>query len=105
MVKLVAYTIVSVRRNHERVMPRGEGTLIVAEDLSEDRFIAFIVSRYLGSSEYAGLPDEQKLQGEDRKCLRVHYTVTHRWPKEPLRHAERQIRILTEIRDHISVRD
>jgi hypothetical protein len=101
-VKLVAYTIVSVKRDHERVMPRGEGTLIVAERLCGDRFIAWMVSRYLASPDYAALPDEQKLQEGDQKCLRVHYTVTHRWPKEPSRHSERQLRILGEIQRSIS---
>jgi hypothetical protein len=106
MVKLVAYTIVSVQRDHERVMPRGEGTLIVTDSLNEERFIAFMVSRYLASPEYSALPADQKLHEEDKKCLRVHYTVTHRWPREPARHPQRKVRVLAEIRDRMeAVRD
>jgi len=34
MVKLVAYTIVSVRRDAEHVMPEGEGTFIVTDSMN-----------------------------------------------------------------------
>jgi hypothetical protein len=47
MVKLVAYTIVSVRRGHERILDGGEGTLLVKGKMTRDAFTSYIIARYL----------------------------------------------------------
>jgi hypothetical protein len=46
-VKLVAYSIVSVRRGHERVMPGGEGTVIITSRMTPETFASYIIGRYL----------------------------------------------------------
>ena len=47
MVKLVAYAIISVRRGHERIMPGGEGTLLVVGRMTPEAFAAQTVARYV----------------------------------------------------------
>lgn len=47
MVKLVAYSIVSIRREDERVLDGGEGTVLVVEPMTEETFTAYIIAHYL----------------------------------------------------------
>ena len=47
MVKLVAYSIVSIRREDERVLDGGEGTVIVVEPMTDETFTAYIIGHYL----------------------------------------------------------
>ena len=46
-VKLVAYSIVSIRRGHERVMAGGEGTVIITGRMTPETFASYIIGRYL----------------------------------------------------------
>lgn len=64
LVKLVAYTIVSVRRGHERILDGGEGTLLVKGRMSPDTFSAYIIGRYL-----------QKEVSEDGKEEAIHELI------------------------------
>ena len=47
MVKLVAYSIVSIRRQDERVLNGGEGTVLIVEPMTEENFTAYIIGHYL----------------------------------------------------------
>src|SRR5690242_2147003 len=47
MVKLVAYSIVSIRREDERVLDGGEGTVLIIEPMTEENFTAYIIGHYL----------------------------------------------------------
>jgi hypothetical protein len=47
MVKLVAYSIVSIRREDERVLDGGEGTVLIVEPMTEETFTAYIIGHYL----------------------------------------------------------
>lgn len=47
MVKLVAYSIVSIRRQDERVLKGGEGTVVIVEPMTEENFTAYIIGHYL----------------------------------------------------------
>src|SRR5512146_2151244 len=58
MVKLVAYTIVSIKRDAERVMPKSGDTLVITQRMSEQAFVSFVIARYLESDVYKGLPPE-----------------------------------------------
>jgi hypothetical protein len=101
MVKLVAYTIVSVRRDEEQVMP-GEfarDQIIVLDRMTEEQVVALIIARYTSSQEYQDFTPEFK--EAHAKYLRVYYVVTRRWPREPLRAEEREIKILQEISSRI----
>jgi len=46
-VKLVAYTIVSIKRDVECVMPEGGGTIIVTDPMSGRAFTSWIIARYI----------------------------------------------------------
>ncbi|HZG53907.1 MAG TPA: hypothetical protein VEZ40_17515 [Pyrinomonadaceae bacterium] len=105
MVKLVSYTIVSVKRGHERIMPGGMDTLVVTDSLSKEAFISWVVARYLQSQAYAALDRSEKLSHGDRKYLRVDYAVSRRWPREPLEFEERQIEVLEQISNALAETD
>ena len=103
-VKLVAYTIVSVRRDAERIMPEGRDQLVITDNLSGEAFVAWIIAGYIrkrldgvaGKSASERRQFEQELKAE-RKYLRVHYVVSRRWEREPMKFEERQIEVLKEI--------
>jgi hypothetical protein len=97
MVKLVAYTIVSIKRDAERIMPKGSDSILVKENMSSETFTAWMIARYLQSEAYQQLPDREKLAQEDEKYLRVHYVVSRRWPRQPLQFEERQVEVLRQI--------
>jgi hypothetical protein len=147
-VKLVAYFIVSVKRDRERVMPNSADTIIVTSTMTDDAFVAYAIGRYLQKPPSApptavrevleqmvrvlrplsGTPEhlarlaacdrliedervreaqaalasrqDQLAPGEER-FLRVHFTVIRRWPREPLKHGERQQAVLEQIRDEL----
>jgi hypothetical protein len=97
LVKLVGYTIVSLKRGDERVMPGGEGNIVVTDSMTEEAFVAWIVARYCQSAEYKKMPEEER-RGH-REYLTVHYNVARRWARKPLKFEERQVEVLGEIRD------
>jgi hypothetical protein len=97
-VKLVAYTIVSVKRDEEKVMPQSGDSIVITERMSEQTFIAFVIARYMQSDYYRNLPPGEKLAPQDQKYLRVDYTVAHRWPLQPREFEQRQIETLQEIK-------
>lgn len=99
MVKLVSYTIVSIKRGAERIMPGGMGAVIVTDSMTREAFISWVVASYLQSKAYAALSSKERLSEEDRKYLRVDYAVPRRWSREPLDFEERQIAVLDEIND------
>lgn len=105
MVKLVAYTIVSIRRDAERVMPEGEGTIVVTDNMSGQAFATWMIARYIQKRLKGVKPDaKKKLEKEldtDRQYMRVYYVVSCRWPREPMKFEERQIAVLDQIRDSI----
>jgi hypothetical protein len=106
LVKLVAYTIVSVKRDEERVMPGGEGTIVFTESMTGAAFVSWIIARYMQSETYRkdayrGLTgaERERKEREERKYLRVYYVVSHTWPREPMKFEEREVEALAEIRD------
>jgi hypothetical protein len=100
-VKLVAYTIVSVKRDKERVLPKGTDQIVIASNLSSEGFTSMIIAQYFQSQNYKDLAEDEKVKEDDRKYLRVHYVVSRRWPREPIRFEERHIDVLAGIRDAI----
>lgn len=87
-VKLIPYTIVSIRPLHERAVDGGSGEEVVAERLTEDAFLSLIIGKYLQSDS------GKKLDREDKQYLRVHFEVVHRWAREPRRFREQRLDIL-----------
>jgi hypothetical protein len=104
MVKLVAYTIVSLLRDKEIIMPKGKDQVLVVDSMTPEQFVAQIIAHYTESKDYLpdpvtniGLSEEQFR--ENQRYLRVYYVVSQRWPREPMKFEERQIRTLEEIKD------
>jgi hypothetical protein len=106
-VKLVAYTIVSVKRDREQVMEGGEASVIVTDNMTGDAFRAWVLAKYLQeetevpSKEYPLQMEMQprglQLTKEDLKYLRVYYVVSNRWPREPAKFEERETEVLRQI--------
>ena len=97
MVKLIAYTIVSLKRNEERIMPGGTDQILVTDNMSGETFASWMIARYLQSEDYKKLDPSKKLSKEDEKYLRLDYVVRRRWPRQPLRFEERQVELLRQI--------
>lgn len=98
-VKLVAYTIVSIQRDRERVMKKGAGTVVVTERLSAEAFASWRIAEYLASDDYKGLDEEDRLGPSEEKYLRVDYVVSRRWPRQSRAFERRQLAALEGIRD------
>ena len=102
MVKLVRYTIVSIERDHERIIHHGEE--IVTDNLTDDAFASWMIASYLQSREYAQRRSEDprhEIEHEHKKYLRVCYEVLCRWPKQDRKYEKRQLEVLEGIRDAI----
>jgi hypothetical protein len=95
LIKFVVYSIVSVRRDHERFMEGGTGQLVVTDRMSGERFMGWKIAEYL---------QDHGCDPADRQYLRVHYAVVRRWPREPLRFEERQIEALQTIRNQLQAK-
>lgn len=84
-VKLIGYSIVSVRRGRERHVKGG--SQVVARRMTREAFVSWMIARNVDSVE----PEEEPF-------LRVHFTVARRWPREPLEFEERQLAALSDLR-------
>jgi hypothetical protein len=100
MVKLVAFTIVSVRRGAERAMPGsyGAGSVVVTDRMTPDGFANWAIQRYLGALS----AEERRALQPDLQYLRVDYAVPRRWPREPLQFEKNQVAVLREVRDALA---
>jgi len=95
MVKLVAYTIVSIKRDAEKVMPGGSDTIVVTDRMTTEAFTTWVIAQYLKKEDYQKLSEEE--QRAHSKYLRVDYAVSRRWPRQPLEYEERQVSALKRI--------
>lgn len=95
LVKLVVYSIISVRRDYERFMDMGTGQVVVTDSMTGDDFGNWMIARYLQNPG-------KNYESEDRQYLRIHYAVVRRWPREPLRFEERQIEQIRRIGEKLS---
>jgi hypothetical protein len=87
-VKLVRYTLLSLRPEEERILRRGE--TLVTEPLPGSAFAAWVIGQYL---------DAHQLPADDRRYLRVHREVAARFDRQPFNFPQRQVEALEEIRD------
>jgi len=107
MVKLVAYTIVTLKRDHEEVMDGGQDSVIVTDNMTGEAFSSWIVAKYLQEEvEVSSAADPKKtekrqrssqIDEEDLKYLRVYYVVSYRWPRQPAKFEERETEVLRRI--------
>lgn len=70
--KLVRYTLVSVRRGEERILPGGSGEILVQGATTPDGFAARIIAEYLESG--------RRIAKDEERYLRVSCQVLARWP-------------------------
>jgi hypothetical protein len=118
MIKLVAYTIVSLKPDHEKVMDGGVGTEIVTMRMSGEAFESFVLAKYMQGKvvsptnkdtkqtrsqmfSEADRNDPNQFSDADLKYLRVYFVVSKRWPREPRRFEERQTEALQKIGEAI----
>lgn len=92
MVKFVVYSIISIRRDHERFMEGGTGQVVVTNRMSGETFMAWKIAEFV---------QNQGCDPADHNYLRMHYAVVRRWPREPLRFEERQIQAMRAINDQL----
>jgi hypothetical protein len=105
--KLVSYTIVSLRRCHERILPGGSGEVLVTLSMTRETFAIWIVACYLQAEDCceddrAAMAQARRneVPYDEKKYLRVSYEVLSRWPSEPKDCCEDgKLGALEEIRD------
>jgi len=108
-VKLVAYTIVSLKRGSERILDGGQGSVIVTDNMTGKAFMSWILAKYMQQKiDDPAHPGKKVRRGDPRllprdelQYLRVYYVVSTRWPREPLKFEQKQVKILREIRDEM----
>ena len=72
-VKLVEYSIVSIKRCHERIITKGE--VIYSDDMSDESFATWVIALYLQD------PKSEPIHHDDKKYLRVYHHVLESWPR------------------------
>ena len=108
-VKLVAYTIVSLKRGDERILDGGQGSVIVTDSMTSKAFVSWILAKYMQQRiDDPAQPgkkirrcDPRLLPRDELKYLRVYFVVSTRWPRESLEFEQKQVSVLQEIRDEM----
>jgi hypothetical protein len=115
-VKLVEYTIVSIKPCDERIIRRGQ--VIYADDMDDDGFAAWVIARYLQGDdrdeddgydrrrEHRGDDEEgdrdwrersRRLPRDEKRYLRVYHRVLESWRRPDDCCDNRQIDVLRDI--------
>lgn len=92
-VKLVEYTIVTIKPCDERIIHKGEE--IYADAMSDEGFAAWVIAKYLQDPKHKPIPDDEK------KYLRVNNRVLDEWPRPCDVCDDRQVDVLKEINQAI----
>jgi hypothetical protein len=86
-VRLFEYTLVTIRRDDERILAHGQR--LVTDPMTEDEFKAWVIADYTRQC-----PD---LPSEDYQYLRVATQFLARWHRQPLHYESRQLKALEDI--------
>jgi hypothetical protein len=104
-VKYVSYAIVFTKPGFERVMPCGEGSMMLKDRLSDSQFISMLIAKYWGdlcrdSSKAQCKKDAEDLVGDWADCryLKVYFVNPASWPPDRLFKEERQAKALETLR-------
>jgi hypothetical protein len=115
MLKLVRYKVLFVRREFEVAFSERED--LIADNLSENSFVAWKIAEFIQELEAGKTPIPSKWRAkqypagftladfltgiphDDKKYLRVHYEVLERYPRQKFKYEEQQITVLEQIRD------
>lgn len=88
-VRLIEYSIVSVRRGAEHVLPgAGDRQVVLTEPLDGEDFAIWAIAHYLQTAGHRRLPPGEAAS------LRVTSRVLARWPRQPLDYETRQLHTL-----------
>ncbi len=93
MVKLVRFTIVTIKRDDEHVLGEKDGgefdiargEKVVTDNLTDDAFSSWVISEYFQQA------NPERVEPDDKKYLRVHYEVLSRWAKQDRKFEKNQI--------------
>jgi DNA-binding MarR family transcriptional regulator len=116
MLKLVQYKILFLKRDYEHAFPEQEE--LITDNIDEAGYTAWKIAAFiqqLREQRHTPVPENWKqypphdprcregntLVGfpeDDKKYLRVYYTVLKRWPREAFNFEEKQIEVLKQIR-------
>ena len=99
-VKLVEYTIVSIKPCDERVIQRGQ--VIYVDEMSDDGFAAWVIARYFQGDD---LPEKERVRREipvaEKRYLRVYHHVLDSWARPDDDCENRQLDVLRGIESAI----
>jgi quinol monooxygenase YgiN len=126
MLKLVRYKILFMKRDLEYTFPEREE--LVSENIDSTGYTAWKIAEFIQNLGKTPIPEKwlekkyprdvskdtpasppkngptiDRLDEEDKKHLRVYYEVLDRYPRERFKYEERQIEVLEQIRDKLSV--
>lgn len=91
-VKLVQYSIVSIQRGLEHTLKEAEK--IVSDNMTGEAFATWMIAEFIQEH-----PD--RVRHEEKKYLRVYYSVLDQWEQEKLHYEEKQLVILAGIEQAI----
>jgi len=91
MVKLVRYSVISIKRDEEKPLLVGKEK-VFDDNLDGEAFTTWVTSE---------VANAHGLSAEDRKYLRVSYEVLGRWPKQDRKYERRQLQKLEGIQKAI----
>jgi len=91
-VKLVQYSIVSIQRGAERTLKESER--IVSDNITGEAFATWMIAEFIQE-------DPHRVRHEEKKYLRVYYSVLDQWEQEDLHYEEKQLDVLRGIEEAI----
>ncbi len=89
MVKLVEYSIVTIKPCDERIIFKGEE--IYVDDMNSEAFAAWVIALYLQDPRHKPIPHDEK------RFLRVFHRVLEEWPRPDDCCDNRQVDVLRDI--------
>ena len=96
MVKLVQWTVLSVKSDAEKKILSGEKVTDI--NTTSEGFTVVVLSQ----PEVQQALEAAGLSGADAKYVRVYYSVLDRWPKVDPEYDKKKIEVLQEISDKIA---
>ena len=72
------YTLVSVRRCEEKILPDGSGEILVTGGMTADGFAAWVIAEDLQPDGESGR--RHRIPLDEKRYIRVSYQVLARWP-------------------------
>jgi hypothetical protein len=101
-IKLVQFTIVSIKRGDERIILQ-RGQKLVTDPMDESDFDTWVIAEYLQSDEYKEWCKTHKpIAEQDKRYLRVSSEILDTWQKQPLHFREEQLKYLKRIADGVN---